>query len=575
MLLLSNLALGIAILANPWLLARNLGPRANVMTTLALAGPAFVSLGMAAPIALHIAGIPIAPLPLSVLHGAVFLTLAAITRLRSINWRSPQSPSLGQSPFASATYHPFVTPGRMALLFSVLVIPFTPLAGIDTFKWQDLAGVIQVEKAISWMVHPASLFGFTPRSYSSAQPILLASIGIMSGAGVDWSFYIFSVVCGMIGLFSTIALGRHLLANASLALWMGFLYVFSPVFLRYNFWATGRGLFMALLPVFVLGLVNINRSGGIAGAVWCAILLALAHKSGLPAGVLIPAACLAGIAVLPAFPGKRPLTPPVWIQVLTGALMLAAVAIGFALAGHSPLTSAIRIITRPAILFPLALIGLVGVPFQTHNRPAIRAMTMAAIISLPLVFFEEMYGSLIAVLFIAFMATLGLESLAALFPPRHRAALLHSIIAIVLLQSLIIIIHQSADSPSRDVVRAAGFLNRHDPLGPYRVVAPGLTRQRIQAYLDGCPRFNMTASTQSTAAVRPLPPFTGNIREDAARLTSYLRVFLTVPDVSTDWYGNTKKVYYVTEDGRGMLPPGARRLFTSGNISVYDNPAEP
>lgn len=576
MLLLSNLALLLALLANPWLLARNLYRRADALTTWAIAGVCAVSLGILGPISLHLARIPIVPASLILFHAAIFLLLAGLSAIRSIRPRLP-AVATGNGPLSpSEALHPLLSPAGMALLFCILVIPFTPMAGRDTYKYQDLAGVVQVDKSITWLIHPLSLFGFTPRSYASAQPLLLSSISILSGAGVGGSFYILSVLCGLVGLTGVTLLARHLFPDKPTAAWMAFFYVFSLVFLRYNFWAIGRGLFLDILPLFVFGLLNIHRFRAILGTAWCALLLCLSHKTGLIAVLLLPAAFLAGVLLLPPCRSTATQTrlPPIWRMLLSCLLFFAALVAGYISAGSSLTHGLVRGVPRLSVLFPLAFIGTCFVLAPPYGRPAARAMTLAALAFLPMVFTDDMYGALIAVLFFAFLAAVGMERLAFLLPYHAHAPLRNTAFAAVLLPAVTIIVYQSADSPSWDVVRAARFLNRHDPLGPYRIEAPGDTRPRMQAYLDGCPRFNVTDSFKPPT-LRPPPPLAGSLGAKTRAITSYLRSCLTLPEASTDWYGNSKKVYYVTEGNQGRIPKGSRRLFTSGNVSVYEPPAEP
>jgi len=576
MLLLSNLALLLALLANPWLLARNLHRRADALTTLAIAGVCAVSLGILGPLSLHLARIPISPASLSAFHGVIFLMLAGLSALRSIHPLLPAVVSRGGPASPLEVPHPLLSPAGMALVFCLLIIPFTPMAGRDTYKYQDLASVVQVDRAITWLIHPLSLFGFTPRSYSSAQPLLLSSIAIMSGAGVGVSFYILSVLCGLLGLAAVSLLARHLFPDKSTAAWMTFFYVFSLVFLRYNFWAIGRGLFLDILPLFVFGLLNLHRFRAILGTAWCALLLCMSHKTGLIAVLLLPAAFLAGVLLLPPCrpAATQPRFPPLWRILLPCLLFLAALVAGYLVAGQSLAHALVRGIPRLSVLFPLAFIGACFVLAPPYGRPAARAMTMAALAFLPMVFTDDMYGALIAVLFIAFLAAAGMERLVFLIPGRAHNVLRNTAFTAVLLPAVTIIVYQSTDSPSWDVVRAARFLNRHDPLGPYRIEAPGATRPRMQAYLDGCPRFNVTDSFKPPT-LRPPPPLRGPLRTRAQDITSYLRCCLALPEASTDWYGNSKKVYYVTEGNQGMIPKGSRRLFTSGNVSVYEPPEAP
>lgn len=555
MLLIFSLTLLLVLLITPWLLARNLLPRADLVATLAMAGACLVVLAVGGTLLLHYSRIPITAASLSTVHGSLALVLTLITKLRSIPFRPP--PPLPSSAFFG-----------MILLFAILVLPFTPIAGIDTYKWQDLATVVQVDHSIPWLIHPISLLGFTPRSYSSAQPLVLATISIIGNTGVDWSFYILSLLFGITALAATTMLGRHLFpCTPTSATWMAFFYVFSPVFLRYNYWATGRGLFMVLLPFFVLALLKVNRLPGALAAVAMAPLLTISHRTGLVAIAVIPLAFLAGLVSyrLPLIGENRR-----WRFILPSLLLLLALAVGFSIVNHSPTQAAYRLVTRLAFLFPLAVVGSILIPSPIRITQAMHSMMLTALATLPLVFTEHMYGSLIAALFISALASLGLAALTTRLTLADQQRLHHATLALTLLTALIIITNQAIDSPSRDVVRAARFLERHDPLGPFRVEAPGLNRTRMQAYLSGCPRFSATASPQSTVKVNQPPPSTGNLRDDIRNLSDYLRRALTLSDSSTDWYGNTKKVYYVTISGIGMKPSNATLLFSSGNVSVYE-----
>jgi len=137
-----------------------------------------------------------------------------------------------------------------ALLLCLLLLPYTYFTGVDTYKWQDLATSVRMEQALPWIVHPLSLLGFTPRAYPPAHPVLLATVQILGGLGVDGGFAVISVFTAILGIASATLLASRLLPPA-LAPLAGLLYGFSPVFVRYAHWATGRGLFLAIFPALV------------------------------------------------------------------------------------------------------------------------------------------------------------------------------------------------------------------------------------------------------------------------------------------------------------------------------------
>jgi hypothetical protein len=427
--------------------------------------------------------------------------------------------------------------------------------------------MVQVERNIPWLIHPASLFGFTPRSYPSAQPLLLATIQILGGTGVDWGFFILSVLAGAMGLLGVYALGRRLLDSETPAFWFAILYVFSPVFMRYNYWATGRGLLMGLLPLFLLALISLPRWGAIGGLLVMIPLLGLAHKAGAVAVVVIP--------VLFALSPGLLLFRTRWLPLI---LLIPTLAAGILLGGHSASNLLFRPASRLGLLLPLWLAGWIGTslaPRQTGitgsawlKSPSWRAMLAGGLATLPLVFADDMYGALIALPFVAFAGVVGLQWILSAMPARAPLVLTATAL-LTFAPALLVVAHQAADSPSRSVYQAARFLERHDPCGPYRIEAPGRARAQIQAYVSGCPRFSVVTSPRSRLRTHSPPPLTGNWRFDLSAGVRYLRRFLDLEGSGVDWYGESGRVYHVTVDGEGSVPKGEPLLFTSGNVSVF------
>ncbi|MGQ9662434.1 MAG: hypothetical protein ACUVWX_08885, partial [Kiritimatiellia bacterium] len=281
-------ALFLALGLNPFLAARLLFRKADLWLSLACAGLCCAAINLAVPIALHMLSLPISSFSLTCSHSGLALVLLASCRFAGVQIR----PAHGSPDTA-----------RWLLLllagFAILVLPFTYLAGVDTYKWQDLATIVRVDQRISWLVHPLSLFGFTPRSYPSAQPLLLATIQILGGLDVDWGFYITSLILGATGTLTAFVLGRSFFNSDGAALWSAVLYTFSPVFMRYNHWATGRGLFVSLFPLYLLAILRLPRPSAVAGLIGCSIMLALAHKTGLIAGPLVLLSMI-GLLVVPS-----------------------------------------------------------------------------------------------------------------------------------------------------------------------------------------------------------------------------------------------------------------------------------
>jgi hypothetical protein len=570
------LGLAPALIITPWLLARQACKTDSLSEAIGAWGLLAIGLNSGVPIALHLLGQPITGATLTGAHALLALPVLLLTLLRPRRFIPAPDPS----------HRPLYL---LAAVFAVITIPVTPMAGIDTYKWADLASVVAVEHRIAWWIHPLSPFGFTPRSYSSAQPLILASFQLLAPVGMGGGFYLVSLVFGATGLFGAWRLARAVFARPDAAVVFAGLYTLAPVFMRYHYWPTGRGLVMALLPFFILSLLRLNRLAGVAGCAGTALLLGLAHKAGLVAVAVLPAgfagAALAGLCL-------RPLTGSGRLGRLAVGLgcLAPSVAVGLLLAGGAP-ELAYRLVTRFGLLLPLGLLALVpgtGLGPATPGLPAF-ILGAGALAAIPLAAPSDMYGALLALPFAAFAATAGWDTLISWLPPRRRrpgeerfpttrgprnrpgprelAGRVLFILALV--QAVIIVVNQAQDSPSWSLVRAARFLNLHDPLGPYRIEAPGRARARLQGYLTGCPRFTVTGGA---AAPTLLPPPSG-VGPVAARIrhwTGYLRGAFVVPDAGTDWYGPGGKVYYVTVEGQGVCPADARLLYQDGGIAVFE-----
>ncbi|MEI6564970.1 MAG: hypothetical protein WCO42_11765 [bacterium] len=556
MLPLHLASLFFAIVTTPWFISRLLLPRQSRLITLAGWGPVMVAVNVIVPVSLHLLDIAITPDSLACAH----ILLAGLSLAGA--WRfcfaqGKQSLFAGCVDFCSN--RPLIA---CAILFALLVLPVSHLAGIDTYKWQDLAGNVAVEQRISWLIHPLSLLGFTPRSYSSAQPLVLATIEILGHTGVDWGFYILSVAFGMAGLSGAWVLARHLFKSDTAATWFGILYIFSPVFMRYNYWATGRGLTVALLPVYLLVLLKIGEAFPprnisrwktlllLIPAWFClSLLLSIAHKAGLIGAGLIPILFVIS-PVLALVRGR-------WGLLLAG---LASLMIGLILADGNPLTLTYRLITRFGWLLPLFILALVSAP-ERFGTPSFRAMLSAGLATLVLSCTPDMYGALLALPFITFIAAIGFETLAG----RSRVKL-----ALILIPALAIVINQTRDSPDAALYRAACFIEQHDPRGPFRIEASGAARRQIQAYVSGCPRFTVRSGEAALPTLHHPPHGTGSLPHDARAWIDYLRRMFELRGADTDWYGDGNKVYYVTVDGLGTVPPQARQLFQDGNVAVFE-----
>jgi hypothetical protein len=200
-------------------------------------------------------------------------------------------------------------------------------------------------------------------------------------------------------------------------------------------------------------------------------------------------------------------------------------------------------------------------------------VAFALAICLPFAFHSRIYAAMLCLPFLAMFAFNGLLAAARRIPDRTdsilRGALVLSMagaIAIVGFRSML-----AAPTPVRT---AARLLEAYDPLGPYELVAPGMARRQIQAYVSGCPRIHVARSEGSGVEVSAPPSLRGSPRDVTRNWIRYLRTFLSVPEVTTEWYGRNPRRYYVVIAGKGEKPHNAGRVLSDGVVEIYAPPGQ-
>ncbi len=547
----------------PCLLTRTLLPGLGPAPFIAAAGLSAVLLNVTVCTACHLGQIPLASMPLAGAHIALLGIAVVAWRLRP----TPLFPRLATEDRLLA--------GQLAVL-ALLILPVTHLTGIDTYKWQDLATAAAVERNVPWLVHPLSLYGFTPRSYPSAHPLCLAAIQIVTGLGVDWGMYLMSLTVAVTGLASAYWLGMTICAPSPnrnrYALWFALLYAFSPVFMRYTYWATGRGLFLATLPLFLVAILKLPRPRAWAGLVLTAAILPMTHRAGGVAVVLVAiASCFAGAC--------RILKSRRRMALILVPFALAAVALSpaprFGWPLGTPLGFTRQAVSRFAWYVPAAAAGLVAAPGWWRESPRHRLLPLL-LLTLPLAFVEEMYGAMLALPFVVAATARGVQFITEEWRPAGTL-LTRTLVVLTLAGALVIVVHRAAPATPRRVRAAAAFIEDNDPLGPFLLVAPGLARTQMQAYLSGCPRFNLSvpASARIQITGEPLPSYRGSLQDFIRDTIQFLRSFAAVAGIEGDWYGNPERTYYVTIDGKGQVPGATDLLYDRDGVRVYRAGAGP
>ncbi len=552
MILLQSIMLLVALVITPLLLTLIVFRNRELPFVASATGIIAIVLACGVALALHTTRTPITAISLTAAHLILFCLVSAAAVMHKPQLRVSLTPDEKR----------LLLPGLALLL--VIIFPYTFFTGIDTYKWQDVASSVRVDSSLPWLVHPLSLLGFTPRSYPSAHPILLATIQIMGGLGVDGGFFIISLFNALLGAATAYCLGRRCFRQHS-AIAFALLYVLSPVFIRYTHWATGRGLFLALFPAFITLLLALPRAAAWPGALGMALLLLLSHKVALVAIPLLTVTMLLGVLV-PRRSNRVAIALCVLPALVAAAALVTPWRLPFPL---SQLTGLARYsVTRFAWMVPAAAVGLM-VPGNLFENRAIRALFPAILMAIPLAYERHMYGALLALPFVTLMAVTGIESLAQLRP--GWTATTGRIVALLAIVGAIgTVVHRSRIATPRDLRQAAMFLEQHDPEGPFRVVAPGRARTQVQAYVSGCPRICVSSSTNLSIRVPSPPPPSGSARETLSAWATYGRGLFSIPELKTSWYGAGSRTYYFVIDKQGTAPTEGSLIYDTADIQIYE-----
>ena len=553
MIVLRSIMLLVMLLVTPLLITCSLSRRRDLAFISTATGCCSLALMILAALLLHISHYPITQGTLASVHLAIF-AMAAVAALIA-------KPSFAIQIERDEKH--LLLPGIWVLL--IILFPYTYFTGIDTYKWQDVASSVRMEGSLAWVIHPLSLLGFTPRSYPSAYPIQLATIQMVGSLGIEYGFYIASVFTALLASASAYCLGKVCFKNTT-AISFALLYVMSPVCIRYTHWATGRGLFLALFPAFLALLFTLPKAKSWLGTLCVGVLLCLSHKVGLIAIPLF--LILRALAVLcPRRSNRVVIATFCLIPIALAAAIVSPFALPF------PAGQAVGLlrysITRFAWMVPLGILGLLW-PRNLLRAGIWRIVFPSVLVSIPLAYERHMYGALIALPFVTLLATHGATQLMQWQPKRMKVIGI-GLAVLTLAGAITTVVHRSRIATPPALRKAALFLERHNPRGPFRVVAPGRARTQVQAYVSGCPRICVTTPKTSTISIQAPPPIgAGSARQQLSHWINYTRGLFNVPEVKTSWYGMNPITYYFVINGDGTAPDSAKKIYHHEAVIIYE-----
>lgn len=540
-------AMPVALLLNPMLLARCTAPRvARDRLPLVVAIWALVLQPIAA-LLFHFVGIPIAPVPLVAFHCVIAVVGSGVLWVS----KRPLLPASGTWPLGQLW---------IFLLLAVFVFPFTHLGGIDAYKWGDLATSVAIERNIPWLVHPLSLLGFTPRSYPSLHPLLMGSIRALGATSIDAAFYLASLVMCGVGVTSAAYLAERVGIEKRQAILFTAFYVLSPVFMRYVHWGTGRGAFLAVLPLFVAALSDMPRLKAWALALLSGLLLMLSHKTGIICVLVLPLIRVAGLL----YPRRHP-AACFSLLVLSFAVSVVFAPVRYIGAPVGLLVGWIRYdLARFAWMSPALVLAAISAPRALFRPSESSFMWLALLVTFPVAHHTEMYLAMIALPFVVYAGTSALRVLPQ-FLPGAKEQYIRSALLLTLLGALAIVAQRSIEATPHRVYLAARHIEEIDPYGPFEIISPW--RSRIQGIVTGCPRFTVTRDESARVTIGSPPALTLNPHRLVREWAGYIRNLLQTR-VTADWYGSPQTRYHVLP-ATDPAPQRTTPIYNHRGIAIY------
>ena len=133
--------------------------------------------------------------------------------------------------------------------------------GHDSFLIHIMANSLNEFGYAGWFLHPLSIFGLYPGSYTSSMQFLLSGISQSTGMGVEPVIFLYCVFIGLFSMFTAYLMAGEIWDNDVFKLLVAFGFSTVPAILGYTTWTIPtRGLLVVLAPLFIYLLLKCRRS---------------------------------------------------------------------------------------------------------------------------------------------------------------------------------------------------------------------------------------------------------------------------------------------------------------------------
>ena len=133
--------------------------------------------------------------------------------------------------------------------------------GADSFLMHIMVNSLNEFGFAKWFLHPLSVFGLYPASYTSTMHFLLSGISQCAGIEMRWGIFLYCMFIGLLSMFTAYLMAGEIIDDNVFKFLVALVFSTSPGVLGYTTWAiTTRGLLVVLAPLLVYLLLKCRTS---------------------------------------------------------------------------------------------------------------------------------------------------------------------------------------------------------------------------------------------------------------------------------------------------------------------------
>ena len=124
--------------------------------------------------------------------------------------------------------------------------------GIDSFQMHVMINSLSEFGYAKWIIHPLSVIGLYPGSYTSTMHFLISGISQIAELDTKSVIFLYNAIIGTLSMFTAYLMAQEILDNDIFKLITALSFSITPAILSYSTWVMpARGIFIVLAPLYI------------------------------------------------------------------------------------------------------------------------------------------------------------------------------------------------------------------------------------------------------------------------------------------------------------------------------------